>query len=205
MTYNPNIPQGPDRFPASQPQILNNFGFLDTYFDVDHFKWSAASHNGEHRKISLNFLSPSPGAQAGADIIFSGDSTEAGGFVPSLAPYYTAPTGNLYSMQGCAAWVRFNGTNAAVSDSFNIASVTRNGAGDYTIGFSQPFANGLYAAMGSCQVTNVSGRALQVDLNDATTFLPGSCKIRIAASNGNGQIYLDSPLICVSFFGRLAP
>lgn len=55
-------------------------------------------------------------------------------------------------MTGIAkAWVNFNGTTSpgTIRDSFNVASVTKNGTGDYTINFTTAMPNANYAVMGT--------------------------------------------------------
>jgi len=46
------------------------------------------------------------------------------------------------------AWVNFNGSTATIRASFNVSSVTRNGTGDYTINFTNAFADANYTAAG---------------------------------------------------------
>lgn len=53
------------------------------------------------------------------------------------------------------AWVQFVGSTVVVSASYNISSVTRNGAGDYTLHFSTPFATANY----SCAANAGNGSA----------------------------------------------
>ena len=50
------------------------------------------------------------------------------------------------AVEGLAkAWVNFNGTGTiAARDSFNVASLTDNGTGDYTVNFSSSFDNANY-------------------------------------------------------------
>lgn len=45
------------------------------------------------------------------------------------------------------AWVNFNGSTGAINASFNVSSVTRNSAGDYTVTFTVPFSNTSYVAV----------------------------------------------------------
>lgn len=54
---------------------------------------------------------------------------------------------SVASTRGIAkAWVAFTGNGAAtVLDSYNVASVVRNGAGDYTVNFTTGFFNNNYA------------------------------------------------------------
>jgi len=48
--------------------------------------------------------------------------------------------------QLCTAWVNFNGIGTVtIRNSFNVASITDNGVGDYTINFATVMANANYA------------------------------------------------------------
>lgn len=50
----------------------------------------------------------------------------------------------------CRAWVNFNGNGTiAIRDSFNVASITDNGTGDYTINLTTAMANANYAITGT--------------------------------------------------------
>ena len=50
------------------------------------------------------------------------------------------------------AWVNFVGATAVKNASYNVSSVTRNAAGDYTVNFTNAFADAFYT-------TNVNGGA----------------------------------------------
>jgi hypothetical protein len=56
-----------------------------------------------------------------------------------------------YVTNGSAkAWVNLNGTGTiAARDSFNVASLTDNGTGNYTINYTTSMASGNYATSGS--------------------------------------------------------
>ena len=45
------------------------------------------------------------------------------------------------------AWVRFNGATPTIASSFNVSSVARNAAGDYTINFASAMPNANYSAV----------------------------------------------------------
>jgi len=49
----------------------------------------------------------------------------------------------------CRAWVNFTGSSGAINQGFNVTSVTRNGAGDYTVTFTNALSNAYYAVSGS--------------------------------------------------------
>jgi len=59
----------------------------------------------------------------------------------------TVATG--YVVNGSAkAWVNFNGTGTiAARDSLNVASLTDNGTGDYTVGLTNNMANANYSSV----------------------------------------------------------
>ena len=46
------------------------------------------------------------------------------------------------------AWVNFSGTSGDLYDGENVSSVTRNGAGDYTVTWRRAFASATYVLTG---------------------------------------------------------
>jgi hypothetical protein len=49
----------------------------------------------------------------------------------------------------CSAWVNFNGTGTvAIRASYNVSSITDNGAGDYTINFTTALSDADYSTTG---------------------------------------------------------
>ena len=58
----------------------------------------------------------------------------------------------------CVAWVNFYGvTTTSIYASYNVTSITRNGAGDYTVNFTAgaiPDANYAVALMGTVDIAN---------------------------------------------------
>lgn len=55
------------------------------------------------------------------------------------------------------AWVSFAGSNGTIASSSNVASVTRNGTGDYTITFSAAMADTNYAVIATSERASESG------------------------------------------------
>ena len=54
---------------------------------------------------------------------------------------------NMFTgQQACKAWVNFNGTGTvAIRQSFNVSSITDNGAGNYTVNFTNAMVDANYA------------------------------------------------------------
>jgi hypothetical protein len=89
-------------------------------------------------------------------------SDGSGNFSAAVAgtDYLTSAT--LGSSPAAAkAWVNFNGiTTATIRSSYNVSSVTKNGAGDYTVNFATALADANYSAFvttGSSATINVKG------------------------------------------------
>lgn len=103
----------------------------------------------------------------------------------------------------CRAWVNFNGTGTvAIRASFNVSSITDNGAGDYTVNFTTALPDTNYSMSGSClavgatnvqNVVNIAGTE-----SAATTYSTTQCRIVVGrASNGNPT---DNAIVNVSVF-----
>lgn len=87
----------------------------------------------------------------------------------NAAAYYE--NGVRMDAQGVAkAWVLFNGTDTvAITDSFNVTSITDNGTGDYTANFTTAFANANYTATGHVRKSGGGMNALCGPSTDTRT------------------------------------
>ena len=56
----------------------------------------------------------------------------------------TVSTSTANVINGAKAWVNFNGSTAAIRASYNVSSITKNGTGDYTLNFTNAFADSNY-------------------------------------------------------------
>lgn len=76
-----------------------------------------------------------------------------------------------------AAWVNFNGSGTvAVRDSENVASITDNGTGDYTISYSNLFSSTNYVLVGTN--TENSGVTSSIyGIDDAHTYSTSATQI----------------------------
>ncbi len=102
----------------------------------------------------------------------------------------TNPSGGQPTIDGLAkAWVNFNGTGTvAIRASFNVSSITDNGAGNYTVNFTNAMADANYAT----QYMNDNGaRYLWID-----TVTTSSVKVYCFGPSA----YFDTSINCVSIF-----
>ena len=101
------------------------------------------------------------------------------------------------------AWVNFNGTGTvAIRDSFNVASLTDNGTGSYTINFSSAFSATDYAVPASA--TKAGGPA-----SASNSIAPSVAEVKATTSYlieayNFSAAYIDSPNVHSAVLGDLA-
>ncbi len=91
------------------------------------------------------------------------------------------------------AWVNFTGSSGAVNASYNVPSVTRTGAGRYTVNFTNSFATANYAAL----VTAIDNGTVLI--SQALALSAGS--FTVAISN-TASTPTDPAQVAVVCFGR---
>jgi hypothetical protein len=99
------------------------------------------------------------------------------------------------------AWVNFDGTGTiAARDSFNVASLTDNGTGDYSVNFSSAMADANYSAIANADGINVSVLA-----ETSTSIARGNTAslARVGVISGASS-FVDVGQICLLTHGDLA-
>ena len=110
--------------------------------------------------------------------------------------------GSVAPVYGCRAWVNFDGTgaigtNQTIRASGNVASVYKNGTGDYTITFVTPMPDANYVVNFAESYTSAGGVAFTVLNTLAGSFV----RINSLGNYPSGYASLsDSSLICVAIF-----
>lgn len=85
----------------------------------------------------------------------------------------------LTGQSAAKAWVNFDGTGTiAARDSFNVASLTDNGTGDYTVNFTNAFADVNHAPHVTAQ-RNVAAGSLVAVLYGGTSPVQTASSIRV--------------------------
>ena len=97
------------------------------------------------------------------------------------------------------AWVNFDGTaatspftiaNGGIRATYNVSSVTDNGTGDYTINFTNAFANANYTVTGSAQQTGLNASARGIIF--PWTTAPSTTSARVATVNTSSGTLFDA-------------
>ena len=100
----------------------------------------------------------------------------------------TVSTSSENVIQGSAkAWVNFNGTGTvAIRASYNVSSITDNGAGDYTINFTNAMPDANYANVFGSNTDNANGNFVSnmgVVSSSGTVVTKTASALRVLAKN----------------------
>lgn len=112
-------------------------------------------------------------AVSAATIAGSVVATKAQQQAASSAANVVTPSQQQSHPSAAKAWVKFNGITATGLATYNVSSITRNGVGDYTIGFTTPFANTDFVCtgMGSNDGTNDAALIRRANVAQTTTSM----------------------------------
>lgn len=91
-------------------------------------------------------------------------------------PTFEDLSGSREIIQGVWAWCTFSGTGTiAISDSFNVASLTDNGTGNYDVNFNTAMPNATYSGVGMSSEAETKISALNTtDINLITQNSSGT-------------------------------
>jgi len=105
--------------------------------------------------------------------------------------------------QGLAkSWVSFDGDTFGINDSFNVASMTDNGTGSYTVTFANDFANINYSSNVNC---TDRGAVITVYYQGGDNAVGSHSFLTLIVSNtSGGGTNTDSNHCDVQYFGDLA-
>jgi hypothetical protein len=137
-------------------------------------------------------------------ITISGDSPNITTLALTTLSDGTNSTSSTNAIQGSAkAWVNFNGTVATPSTiraSYNVTSITKNATGDYTINFTNAFADNNYAVVGTSKIVGgTGGQNLRIH-NDAYATAVTTTAVKIQTTSSGNSATADSEMVNVAVF-----
>lgn len=114
----------------------------------------------------------------------------------------TNSTSATNCIQGSAkAWVNFNGTGTvAIRASYNVSSITDNGTGDYTINFTNAFADVNYAYVAGMRNEPAPGSGANSQIVGATSTSQTTTQLRIVTGAPTNGVLYDYSTACVAIF-----
>ncbi len=96
-------------------------------------------------------------------------------------------------------FVRFNGTTGAIIGSVvNVASVTKNATGDFTVNYSAGLASTIYKVQVSAETAAASPTASRTANVKSGTVAGGSCGVLV---NSSGGALSDSDSVTFAAYG----
>ena len=102
----------------------------------------------------------------------------------------------------CRAWVNFNGTGTvAIRASGNVSSITDNGAGDYTVNFTNVMPDENYVVSGSANDAAAGSTYVWLGTGAGaySTVLRTTSAVNVQAIYGTGNI-IDTSTVNVAIF-----
>jgi hypothetical protein len=135
---------------------------------------------------------------------FTGTATIPTATVTTL----NTPTGVLATQNGMTgiakAWVQFAGASGTIAGSFNISSITRASAGQYTVNFTTAMPNANYCAIASASTSSAPGGTL-IEMFTATNSTqvataPTTSSFQMACLLYNASAFQDPVYVNVAVF-----
>ena len=137
-----------------------------------------------HARYTSNFTAPTS-----AHLTSAGDVNKHI-VVNSDADGVAIGTGGINQARIAKAWVNFDGSGTvSIRDSYNIASVTDNGTGDWTLNYSAAMSNTSYVVFGNgANVTGVSGTVMTQTwtAEQTTPFTTSASRVISMFKGGDG-------------------
>ena len=101
----------------------------------------------------------------------------------------------------CRAWVNFNGTGTvAIRASGNVSSITDNGAGDYTVNFTNAISDANFSSNITNSLGSSYGFAMSNTNNSAQVVTPTTTSMRFVLLVFNASSFMDAQFCHVSVF-----
>lgn len=110
---------------------------------------------------------------------------------------FVSPATQQQHPSAASFWVDFNGANGSVFASYNVSSVTRNSAGNYTINFTNNFSSSNYVPLIAVRRAAASGNAVTTIVNAQS-----ASSITIVTYDSAG-LFSDYDDVYVVGFGKL--
>jgi len=219
MTWDASVPDGTKTAKDNGPGIRNNWSYIETEIQDDHYFDESATNDGHHKKTEMPVVEDS-GIAVDSNKDPSGLSSGMVGMIymrqktatecPSKQTnesYYALKDGSTmrYSQLGIRAMVNFKGrtSNGActINYSHNVTSVSRTAEGKYTVTFSVGQPTSFYIPMGSAMRS--SGSPLLIGVQSAASYSTSvnSKWIKITTTSSDSGSEKDCVNAMIAFVG----
>lgn len=111
----------------------------------------------------------------------------------------TNSTSSTNCIQGSAkAWVRFVGSSGSINASYNVSSVTRNAAGNYTVNLTNALSDANYSV--SLSASKDGYNASSAVGSAASTYTASAYQFYVTGISGSSNENYDPARVSVQFF-----
>jgi hypothetical protein len=149
------------------------------------FSLQAPSSSSNNRVISLPDIADGTLVTSQSTL----DATKLSGNLPAISG------ASLTGIQQLKAWINYDGYGNSIRASYNIASVTDNGTGDYTFIIDTDFSDVNYCwtgtsttATGTETVVRVTGFSTASSSTSNNAHLVGSTRVSVAEPSSNNLL-----------------
>jgi hypothetical protein len=160
---------------------------------------------GTNLNTALNYSADTTGnlvLQSGssANTALTLDSSQNATFTGNVSVRTSGGTYTDVAKGVAKAWVNFNGTLSGTITpraSFNVASVTKNNTGDYTLNFTTAMPDTNYVTLSMCSTDSDNPTIVNLQ---GTTGAATTSSVRIQNSKQSNGASADRTVMCVSVF-----
>lgn len=168
VTYNLDIPDGPNNPSDDQPLMKVNTNAVNTILNVDHIGFND-NDGGLHQQVTFNDKNAA-GAQTDPEsVLYTGSGTAS-----SVSQLLYRNQNGIFQISAIRAWGYVNGATGAIinSQSYNVSSVVRNSAGYYSITLTANSVSSADFAVFACCTRSAANAGLTPNytITGATTF-----------------------------------
>jgi hypothetical protein len=100
------------------------------------------------------------------------------------------------------AWVSFVGSSGSIRSSYNISSITRASAGQYTVNFTSSLADANYSASVTAGFYAANSQCYGLAFGDTNSVAPTTSSFKCSVINYNATAYVDAGYVNIIVFGN---
>lgn len=135
VTYNLNIPDGPNNPSNDQPKMKTNANAVDTILAVDHVSFNTAggtpnAEGGTHKQVTFNGKNSALAQTDPQSVLYTGD-----GIASTVAQLFLRNQNATFQISAICAWAFCQGSDGQVvsSQSSNVATIVKNSIGNFSV------------------------------------------------------------------------
>lgn len=167
ISYNLNIPDGPNNPSNDQPKMKVNTNAVDSWTAIDHVKFDT-SPAGTHKQVTFSSKNAAGAQIDPQSVLYTGNGTAS-----SVAQPFFRNQNGIFQVSPIKAWAYCDSTGAIKGgQSLNIASVVSAGTGRYNVTLTANSVSGTNFGIlvSSFMTSNAAGSLNGYNITGVGTF-----------------------------------